>query len=143
MKISETILSQFRPEILPLLYFSIFQTWLIFNFPTFIRLGAPLSTIVSISLSILGILIYISIIIFPEKYVPSYNANFLDSAPNAPIFKRAYNIVRISISISIMLYVWYSDYYRMPNIDYVILYAHYGIVYAFIVRAMERYNKRP
>ena len=133
--------SLYKYELFPLLYLLIIQTWVTFNFPAFIRLGNPWYWIVSTSLSLFGIITYIFLILFPERLARSYNASFLDEAPDASTFKKIYNAIRLLIAIAITLYIWHIDYYRMSNIHYIILFTHYIIVYLFIMQRMKRYNQ--
>lgn len=141
VELNEKYLFQLKQEAFPILYLSIVQTWLIFNFPAYIRLGNPWYWIVSIILSIFGIILYIVLILFPERYAPSYNVSFLDDAPNASTFKKIYKAICLLIAISTMLYFWHIDYYRMLNIDYLILYTHSIIVSLFFIRRIKRYNE--
>lgn len=142
MNIFEGRLSQLKQELLPLLYLSLVQIWWNFNFPAFVRLGNPLSYIVSVSMSIISTLAFISVFLFPEKYAPSFNFEYLDAAPNASILKKIHSIWLIIVINFSMFFLWYKDFYGMSNTYYILCYTHWIITFVLIAQAIDRYNNK-
>lgn len=134
--------AQFKEELFSILYLSIVQTWWCFKFPAFQRLGTSLSIILGIISSIFGILIYIYVFVFPERYSMLYNLEFFDDAPNAHFIKRVISRWNITLSLIVMFYLWYIDFHGMSNTYYVLCCGHWIIAYLLFIQCMERYNQR-
>ncbi len=142
MNIFEGRWDQFKQELFSILFLSFLQIWWSFNCPIFVRLGAPLSTIVSTSLSIVGIFLCFLIFVFPEKYVPRINLEWLDDAPNSLLLKEIFKIIMILVFHLGLFYFWYIDFYRMPDIFYAISYVHCVIAFMLMTNALDSYNNR-
>jgi hypothetical protein len=133
-------LSKFKQELASIVFLSAIQVWLNFNFPAFVRLGTPLSTIVSLSISVFSVLVYVYVFLYADTYVPRFNLAYLDDAPEPyrNTLKNLHRIGLITLALVSIVYLWYRDYYRMSNIWYVIMYAHQLLAFMLMVRAINR-----
>lgn len=137
----------FKQKLPILIYLSIIQTWLNFNFPAFIRLGSQCDIPMKVMISIAVMLIYLTILIFPEHYSSLINLAFLDDFPNPHLFKHIFRGLMLLAFHALYLYFWYIDYHQVSNTWYVILYAHYIIkfilIYQLICKAACKSNTEP
>lgn len=123
-----------------IIYLSIVQIWLNFNFPAHSRLGSPWNIIVGIMASIACLLAYISVFAFPEKYVTLFNLEFFDDSSNPILFKRIFTGFMLAVFHITSLYLWHIDYYGLTNTWYIILYANNSTALILLYRAIKRYK---
>jgi hypothetical protein len=129
-----------KQNIAALLYLCVIQTWWNFKFPAFIRLGTPWNILVSTGLSIACILIYFSIFVYPEKYAPSFNLEYLNEAPISWNLKQIHRMLFFLLMHSAFFYMWYMDFYHMPSLYYLFWYVHCAIVFIIIAHSIQEYN---
>ena len=79
---------------------------------------------------------------FPEKYVPQINLEWLDDAPNSLLLKEIFKIIMILVFHLGLFYFWYIDFYGMPDIFYAISYVHCIIAFMLMAKALDSYNNR-
>lgn len=108
------------------------------------RLGKPLSAIVSLGLSILCTLGYIIIFTRVDSF---FNLNYLDYLDEAPepygvILRDIYKVLLILTNIIAMFVLWYKDYYGMSNTWYALLYTYWLVAFLLIFRAKYRHTNR-
>jgi hypothetical protein len=130
--------SKFRQELIPIIYVSIFQIWLNFNFPAFIRLGSPWNSIISLIMSIACIIIYIFIFSYADTYASYVNLEYLDEAQNPSTLK---NIERGGLLIVAhigLFFAWHKNLYSMADMLYVLCYVHCFIAFILLYRAVNR-----
>jgi hypothetical protein len=128
---------QFKQELPALLYLSIVQTWLNFNFPAFNGLESSFNVAAVILLSILCILVYSYAFIFPENYAQIINLGFFDDAPDPLFVKDVFRGLMCILFNSVFFYMWYVNYYRVSDIWYVVSYIHFIVTAALIYRAAK------
>ena len=140
MNIPQERIAKFKQELGSILFLSAIQIWLSVNFPAFVRLGPPLSTIVSLSISVSTIIAYIFVFSYADTYAPRFNLEYLDDAPGpyGHILKNLHRIGLITLAFTNMLYFWYTDYYGMSNILYAVMYGHWIITFMLMARAINR-----
>jgi|GEM_PF-3164201 len=140
MNILQTRWSKFKQEFFTILFVSLIQIWFNFKFPAFIKLGTPLSTIVSVSCSIFTTLTCIVVFSMADQYLPQFNLKGFDTAPEE-YREKLKSALRISLFVSyhlIFLYIWWYDYYNMPSFYYVLFYVYCVIVFSLMARAITR-----
>lgn len=139
MNISQERLSKFKQELIPILYLSIVQIWWSFNFPPFIKLGAPWNTMLGVIISIVCILLYMYMFTYADTYAPMFNLGY---SPKLDRIGRIYkNIERawiIAIAHISLFIVWYNDLYGMSNAYYVFCYVNLIITFVLMARAVNR-----
>ncbi len=133
---------QFKQELSALIYLAIVQTWLYFNLPVFIRLGSPLSVIVAAMASVISMVIYLYVFLFPENYAPLINVEFLDDFPEPALAKNIFRGMMLIVFHVTCLYAWYGGYHGMSNAWYAISYVHCVISFILIYKTAERYNNK-
>ncbi len=131
-----------KQELLPIICLSLFQVWLTFHFPTYIRLGRPLSTIIPIFLSGISIITYIIVFSLANNCISYLNLESFDYLPGAQfyaeIFKWLTKVSIITIAFIAMFFYWYIDFYRMPDLYYAVFYAHIIVTFVLWHRAVYR-----
>ena len=140
MNISKDRWLNFKQNLPTLIYLSIVQTWLNFNYPVFIRLGNPLSILITVLLSILCIAIYTYVFVYPENLSRQMNLEFLDDFPNPIFAKNLFNFLYFGLGYLFYLYLCSKNFYNVDGIWYVVWYVHYVVTFILIYRAVNRKN---
>ena len=139
MNISEEHLSKFRQELPTIIFISTIHVWLCFNFPAYMRLGFPWSTIVAVAMSIFGITAYVIMFSSPRKFVSCLNFDQIDETLfGGRILKKIMPIWIIIVYHVTMLVMWYRNFYHMPSIYYAILYIYSVAIYILLFKAASR-----
>ena len=123
--------SRFKQELPSIIFLSAIQIWWCFNWPIFIRLGAPWSTILAVSMSIIGVIV----IIFLFSSMDTIARGFNKLAPANKKFIITTQIIVFSVG---MLLLWYMDLFGISNIQYALFFAAYFLTFVLIYRAMYR-----
>ena len=139
MKISVERWSKFKQELLTIIFISTLHIWWCFNFPAYIRLGFPWNTMLSVAMSIFGIVAYVIIFSSPQKFVSCLKFDPIDeSLFFGLIIKKIMRVwILVVYHISILI-IWYKDFYRMPSIYYMLLYIYYLTFFILLFRAAYR-----
>lgn len=132
--------ARFKQNLLAILYLSVIQTWLNFNFPAFTQLGSPLSDLLKVIMSIMFIFGYIMILVFPHDHVRSINLEFLDDFPDPILFKNIFKVLMLIVANATFIYLWYTDFHRVPSKWYFIWYVHSVIALFIIHRSVRSYK---
>jgi len=105
-----------------------------------VRLGPPLSTIVNLGMTVFSVIVYIYIFSYADTYAPHFNLAYLDDVPEPyrSILKNLERIVFITFVLVVMFYQWYTDYHRMSNLRYAVIYAYEVVFFMLIARAINR-----
>jgi hypothetical protein len=104
MNITEKHLAKFKQELIPIACLSIIQVWWSFKYPVYIRLGTPWSIIVTILVSIIGIMNAVYTFSHIEELSPLFfNLKALDGMPYESIFKKISVIWSISVVVIVFL----------------------------------------
>lgn len=130
----------FKQNLPTILYLSFVQTWLNFNYPAIIKLGSSLTLLSSAVISIVCIIVYTYVFLFPEKYAPLVNLKFLDDFPDPILYKGIFIGLLLFVFNSTYLYLWYIDYHHASDAWYVVWYAHYVITLMLMYRAVKNYK---
>lgn len=135
---------QLKQELPTFLYLSIFQLWINFNFPSFVKLATPWNIMVPIVMSVFCILLYFFIFAFPEVTSPMVDdaLRFADFTANPAFFKRIYVGFFLLMYHVMYFFMWYKNYYGMSDRWYIILYGYTIIVWVLMYRAIARYKNK-
>lgn len=139
MNISNERLSKLKRELPAIIFISTIHLWWCFNFPAYVRLGFPLNYILSLFMSIFGVVVYAVMFTAPQKIVSCLKFDQIDETVfGGHILKRIMPIWIIFVYHITMLVMWYKDFYHMPGIYYAILYVYCVVVYLLLFRAARR-----
>ena len=118
-----------------IIYLSIVQTWLNFNYPALIRGGSILDIGFTSFASIACVFLYLYVFMFPEIYLPLVNLEFLDDFPNPNFVKRLFKLLLFVVSNATYLYLCSINYHGVQNIYYLLWYIHCVATFTLIYRA--------
>ena len=138
MHISKNRWLNFKQNLPSLIFLSIVQIWLNFNYPVFIRLGHPWSILLAILSSIACIFVYVYAFAYPETFSRQMNLAFLDDLPNPTLIKNIFVYLYFGLGYLFYLYVCSINFHNVDGRWYVIWYAHFVIAFVLIYRAVKR-----
>ena len=138
MHISKDCWLNFKQNLPTLIYLSIAQTWLNFNYPIFIRVGSPLYIFVTALISIACIAIYTYLFMYPETLSSQMNLEFLDDVPNPILVKNIFKFLYFGLGYLFYLYLCSTNFHNVDGIWYVIWYVHYTVTFVLVYRAVTR-----
>jgi hypothetical protein len=141
MNISNEWLNTLRRELPVIIFVTTLHMWLCFHFPAYIRLGFPSGYIVSMAMSILGVVAYVIMFTFPQQIVSYLKFEQVDETlPGGHILKKFMPVWIIAVYNISMFVMWYKDFYRMPTAYYMMLYMYCVLVYVLLFRAAKKYS---
>ena len=142
MNISKGRWSKFKQEFPTIIFISTIHVWGCFNFPAYMRLGFPWSTIVAATMSVFGVTTYVIMFSSPRKFVFCLKFEQIDETLfGGHILKKIMPIWVITVYHVTMLVMWYKNFYHMPGIYYAILYIYSVAIYILLFRAASRNPK--
>ena len=131
---------QFKQELPTILYLLIIQIWLNFNCPFVRWFPYPWNLIVASALCVICAFLYIYNFVFPEKYAPLVNLEFLDDFPNPTFFKKLFWAWKLFVATVVYLFMWKKDYWHMSFAWYLLCYLHYIVTIFLMYKAIKRYQ---
>lgn len=133
MNISKYHWAKFKQELIPLVFLSTLNIWWIFNFPPYIQLGNPWTTIVRIIACIIVTMLYLFLFVFANQKTSMFYSEY----PYGN-FSRIMNILTFHL---VFFFAWYKNMYTLSNLYYVLLYISILITFTLIARAANRQPK--
>jgi hypothetical protein len=134
MNIFKECWPKFKQELVPIVYLSTVQVWMILNFPLYVKMGSFWMASISIASVILCVALFSSI----DKYAHCFDLSYLDHIPNGQLLKTIQKAIIIGSCLIGMFFIWYKNLYGLPNAGYALLYIHFFIAFVLIKRAAER-----
>ncbi len=121
---------------------SVSHVWFTFQFPAYLRLGAPLSYMVCTLISGISIIAYVIAFSSANNCVSYLNLESFDHWPcpelYAEEFKKLAKLSIVAIYFMAMYFYWYIDYFKMSDFHYAVLYVHIILSFLLWYRAVYR-----
>ncbi len=125
-------------ELPSIVYLSVVQLWWNFNWPSYVRLGYPLSLIVGIALSILMVPLIVDMFTDIESYSDMFSLKFLDDEQHPEMIKKIFHMCMLIIFNGWFLYLYHIDFFGMSHWYYLLFMLHCKIWIVLLYRAYKR-----